>query len=382
MTPLLLAPLGLLALAALAVPLAIHIHRRTEEIPLDFAALRWLDPRPRPRSRLRLDEWLLLALRLLIVAALALLLARPALLRWEDDGPRVLAAPGVDVAAARAAAGDEADLRWIAPGFPLVGERTSPASASIPVSSLIRQYDAELPEGAALTILVPPVLGSVDAEKLRLTRTVDWRIIAAPAAAATPTAPPEPALALRYAEGKGGALRFFRAASAAWGGKAGFDASTAGDLPARGTVLVWLKPGRVPAAVSDWVSAGGTALLAAEAEIAMPATAAPLWWDEGGAVLAEGGALDEGRLIRFTRPLSPSVMPDLVAGSFPAALRDIIAAPAPAPARVHAAGFAPMAGAAPYPLLPRGLGEWLALLIAALFLAERWIASRAARFAP
>ena len=75
MTPLLLAPLGLAALAALVVPLLVHLRRRTEEVPLDFAALRWLDPRPRPRRRLRFDEWLLLALRLLLVALLALLLA-------------------------------------------------------------------------------------------------------------------------------------------------------------------------------------------------------------------------------------------------------------------------------------------------------------------
>ena len=78
MTPLLLAPLGLAALAALIGPLLIHLRRRTEEVPVDFAALRWLDPRPRPRQRLQFDEWPLLALRLLLVALLALLLARPA----------------------------------------------------------------------------------------------------------------------------------------------------------------------------------------------------------------------------------------------------------------------------------------------------------------
>ena len=76
MTPLLLAPLGLAALAALIVPLLIHLHRRTEEVPVDFAALRWLDILTRPRSRIRFEEWLLLALRLLLVALLGLLLAQ------------------------------------------------------------------------------------------------------------------------------------------------------------------------------------------------------------------------------------------------------------------------------------------------------------------
>lgn len=379
MTPLLLAPLGLAALAALIVPLVIHIRRRTEEVPVDFAALRWLDAKPRPRSRLRFDEWLLLALRLLIVACLALLLARPAVLGWEGDGPRVLAAPGVSAPAARKAAGPEADLRWIAPGFPAVGEGNPPAGASL--SSLIRQFDAELPEGAALTILVPPVLGGVDAAPLRLTRKVTWRVVEGAAPSSAPDAPEAPALALRHAEGQGGAVRYFRAAAAAWSDAPRFEASTASDLPPRGTVLVWLKPGRVPAAVTDWVSAGGTALLGSAAEVAMPAATAPLWRDESGGTLAEGGVLGKGRILRFTRPLEPAAMPDLLAGSFPANLRDLVTPPAPPPARVEAAAFAPAAGVAPFPLPPHELSAWLGVIIAALFLAERWLASRRRRFA-
>ncbi|WP_086735636.1 BatA domain-containing protein [Erythrobacter colymbi] len=379
MTPLLLAPLGLAALAALIVPLVIHIRRRTEEVPVDFAALRWLDAKPRPRSRLRFDEWLLLALRLLIVACLALLLARPAVLGWEGNGPRILAAPGVSAEAARKAAGPEADLRWIAPGFLEVGEGSAPAGASL--SSLIRQYDAELPEGAALTILVPPVLDGVDAAPLRLTRKVTWRVVEGSAASRAPEAPAAPALALRYAEGQGGAVRYFRAAAAAWSDAPRFEASTASDLPQRGAVLVWLKPGRVPAAVTDWVSAGGTALLGSAVEVAMPAATAPLWRDETGGTLAEGGVLGKGRIIRFTRPLEPAAMPDLLAGSFPANLRDLVTPPAPPPARVEAAAFAPVAGVAPFRLPPHELSAWLGVLIAALFLAERWLASRRRRFA-
>lgn len=379
MTPLLLAPLGLAALAALVVPLIIHLRRRTEEVPLDFAALRWLEARPRPKRRIRFDEWLLLALRLLLVACLALLLARPAVLGWEDDSPRVLAAPGVDPAAARKAAGPEADLRWIAPGFPEVGEGAPPSR--VPLSSLIRQYDAELPAEAALTILVPKVLDGVDAAPLRLTRKVTWRVIAGPSETRAPAAPPAPTLAVRHGEGQGGAVRFFRAAAAAWSDAPQFDASTDDDLPPRGTVLVWLKPGRVPAPVTDWVSDGGTALLGEGAAVAMPATTAPLWRDETGGTLVEGGVLGQGRVLRFTRPLEPAAMPDLLSGSFPATLRDLVTPPAPPPARVSAAAFAPKAGVAPFPLPPRELSAWLAVLIAALFLVERWLASRRQRFA-
>lgn len=378
MTPLLLAPLGLAALAALVVPLLIHLRRRTEEVPLDFAALRWLDPRPRPKSKLRFDEWLLLALRLLLIALLALLLARPAVLGWEDDGARVLVAPGVDAEAARAAAG-EAQAHWIAPGFPAL-EAAAPAGA-VPTASLIRQFDAELPLGAPLTILMPPVLDGVDDGRLNLTRKVNWRIVGEASPPQQPAAPLSPALAVRHPERQAGAVRYFRAAAAAWSDQPAFDAQAGAALPPRETVLVWLTPGPVPQAVTDWIAAGGTALLASTAEIAMPAASETLWADAAGGALVDGAPLGKGRLMRFTRPLVPAQMPELLAPDFAATLRDLVVASAAPPARVSAAAFAPTPGAAPYPLPPRELAPWLGVLIALVFLAERWLATRRRRFA-
>lgn len=380
MTPVLLAPLGLAALAALIVPLILHLRRRNEDVPLDFAAMRWLEALPRPKRRLRFDEWLLLALRLLLVALLALLLAQPAVLGWEDDAPRALAAPGVDPAAARKAAGAEADLRWIAPGFPAVGESKSPSQAS--VSSLIRQYDAELPQGAPLTILVPPVLDGVDAGRLALSRKVTWKAVAAASGAVETKPAPAPTLAVRHAGGASAApLRYFRAAAAAWEGAAGFTAEAGDTVPARGAVLIWLRPGPVPQSLTDWVEAGGTALVVDSAALAMPAASGPLWADEGGEVLVEGGPLGAGRLMRFTRPLAPATVPDLLDPGFAEALRDLVSPPAPPPARVAAAAAAPTGDAPPYPLPPRALSPWLAVLIALAFLAERLMASRRRRFA-
>lgn len=380
MTPVLLAPLGLAALAALIVPLILHLRRRNEDVPLEFAAMRWLEALPRPKRRLRFDEWLLLALRLLLVALLALLLAQPAVLGWEDDAPRVLAAPGVDPAAARKAAGAEADLRWIAPGFPVVGEGKPPSQAS--VSSLIRQYDAELPQGAPLTILVPPVLDGVDAGRLALTHKVTWQAVAAASGSVEAKPAPAPTLAVRHAGGASAApLRYLRAAAAAWEGAAGFTAEAGDTLPARGAVLIWLRPGPVPQSLTDWVAAGGTALVVNSAALAMPAASGPLWADEGGEVLVEGGPLGAGRLMRFTRPLAPATVPDLLDPGFAEALRDLVSPPAPPPARVAAAAAAPTGDAAPYPLPPRALSPWLAVLIALAFLAERLMASRRRRFA-
>jgi hypothetical protein len=366
-TPLLLAPLGLATLAALALPLLVHIRRWTEEEPLDFAALRWLEALPRPKRRLRFDEWVLLALRLLLVTLAALLLARPAVLGWEDARARVLVLPGVDAAAARAAAGPEVELHPIEPGAP--------------VSSVIRQFDAELPPGAPLTILVPEVLAGVDAAPLRLTRKVNWRIIEAATDSRPPPEPAPPALAVRHPAGDAVAVRYFRAAAAAWSDRPRFEAAAGDGLPPQGTVLVWLNPGPVPQAVTDWVSAGGTALLARTAELAMPAASVTVWADEGGGALVEGGPLEAGRVLRFTRPLVPAAMPDLLGARFAESLRDLVSPPAPSPARVSAAAFVPDAGIAPYPLPPRELSSWLAVLIAFAFLAERWLATRRRRFA-
>lgn len=379
MTPLLLVPLGLAALTALIVPLLIHLRRRTQEVPLEFAAMRWLEARPRPRRKLQFDELLLLALRLLLIALLALLLARPAILGWDDKNPRFIAAAGVDPAAAREVAGPEAEIRWIALGFPQL--ETAPPPAPAQVSSLIRQFDAELPPGAPLTILVPPVLDGVDAERMRLTREVTWRIIENATPAAQSAAPASPVLSVRYPEGQDSAVRYFRAAAQAWSDKPQFDAGTGAALPPRGSVLVWLPPGPVPQAVTDWISGGGTALLGSTVEVAMPAASQALWSDAIGNTIVEGGPLGAGRLMRFTRPLVPAKMPELLAPDFAAILRDLVADPAPPPARVSAAAFAPTAGAAPYALPPRELTGWLGVLIALAFLAERLLATRRRRFA-
>ncbi len=378
MTPLLLAPLGLAALAALIVPLVIHLRRRTEEVPIDFAALRWLDPRPRPRRKLRVDELLLLALRLLLIALLALLLARPAVLGWEDDSPRFIAAPGVQPDNARSIAGPDADIRWIAPGFPGI-DTAAPASPT-QTSSLIRQFDAELPPDSPLTIIVPSVLDGVDAERLRLTRKVTWRIVES-APATQPPVPASPTLSVRHSSGQDGPVQYFRAAAGAWSDTPRFDANAGPALPPRGAVLVWLTPGPVPQDVTDWIGDGGTALLGSTAEVAMPSASQTVWADTMGRPLVEGGPLGAGRVMRFTRPLTPSAMPELLAPDFAAVLRDLVSPPTPPPARVKAAAFAPTTGAAPYALPPRELTSWLGVLIAALFLAERLLATRRRRFA-
>ena len=64
----LLLPLGLAALAALLIPLLLHLHRRQEQQATLFAALRWIRGPAKPRRRIQLEQWPLLLLRLVLLA--------------------------------------------------------------------------------------------------------------------------------------------------------------------------------------------------------------------------------------------------------------------------------------------------------------------------
>ena len=128
MTLSLLLPAALAALASLLLPLLLHLARRDSVRPLDFAALRWLRARPRPRRRLRFDEWPLLLLRLLLLALLALWLARPVLHGAPDLRPMVVVMPGVPASALPAQKLPEnAHRHWLAQGL-LALDAPSPAT--------------------------------------------------------------------------------------------------------------------------------------------------------------------------------------------------------------------------------------------------------------
>ena len=67
-------------LAAVAIPILIHLLFRRRRRPIEWGAMRFLlEAFRRQRRRLRLEQWLLLAVRCLVVALLALALARPIL---------------------------------------------------------------------------------------------------------------------------------------------------------------------------------------------------------------------------------------------------------------------------------------------------------------
>lgn len=385
MTPGLLLPLALTALAAILIPLVIHIARRREDKPVDFAALRWLRRKPRPKSRLRFDEKLLLASRLLLLALLALWLAQPVLFGAEGRAAYVAVAPGADLAQAGRVAetpvAEYARAHWLAPGFPALKEDRPTGVA--PLASLLRQLDADLPAGAPLIVVVPQVIDGADAERPRLSRRVEWRVVpgAAPVASVAPA--PVPPLSIRHDGGQTGGLRYLRAAALAWqpaGREAdleegGLDAA----LPAVTRKLVWLGEGSPPPSLLRWVEDGGTALAGSEMLFPEDAERVVVWRDALGRPLVEAAPLGAGRLMRFTRPLAPAAMPELLEADFPIHLHAVLDPPTRAPTRVDAADYAPTTGARHVDPAPRDLRPWLAVLIGLILLLERWLATRRKR---
>lgn len=364
----LLFPLGLLALAALVVPLLIHLARRHHYAPLEFAALRWLRAKAQPRQRIRFDEWPLLLVRLLLLAALALLLAQPLL---QGAAPRtaawVVVAPGLTPPALE----DGTEGRWLAPGFPSLDQ--APRPGPLPLASLLRELDQTVPAGAPLTVYVPDPMPGLDGERARLSRNVDWRMVRHPLpSAGAPTAAPQLHVAGTDADAQ--TRRVLEALQRAWNGQALPAAAT--PVPAPGQVGVWLGDAPLPAAWQAWVHDGGRVLMTAAATA--PGVGMPVLRDTAGTVAVTRHALGDGQVLRFSAALSPATLPILREPGFPRRLLDQLQ-PTPAPQIAAAATQRPLSGATAPAAQPYDLSLWVLVLIVLLFALERWMATSARR---
>ncbi|TLX22371.1 BatA domain-containing protein [Thermomonas fusca] len=370
----LLLPAALAALASLLLPLLLHLARRDNVRPLDFAALRWLRARPRPRRRLRFDEWPLLLLRLLLLALLALWLARPVLHGAPDLRPIVVVMPGVPASALPAQQLPEnARRHWLAQGLPALD--APPPATPQPIFSLLRELDADLPPGVPLVVLATARFDGADGRIPQLSRELDWRVVDSVPAASRPAArQPPPTLYLHADAGHAAALRPLRAAARAWQVEV-FDLAAGATPPATSAIAAWLSSTPMPSALRDWIARGGSVLLAHDAPLPADIALAPVLHDAAGAPLLESGSLGRGRLLRFRQPLRPADMPLLLEAEFPQRLREALAPTMQPPARADARAFAPTAGARAQPAAPRDLQPWLAVLIALLFAIERWLAT-------
>lgn len=367
-------PAGFIALAALLLPLLIHLARRSEQRIIDFAALRWLSARPRPRRRIRFDEWPLLLLRLLLLALLAMLLARPALTGVADTQPRIAVLPGVDLAAARRAVADvDAQWLWLAPGFPRIDKTAAPPTAQ-PVSSLLRALDASLPADTALTVVVPSVLDGLDAQRPQLSRALHWQVVEQPTAAGKPVTIAPPAMQVRHDEAGKQGLRYLNAVASAWNGPRPQAANDSSAFSDDDKLHVWLSAKPLPADTAAWLQRGGRLLVDARTQVPIDAQRTPLWRDANGSLVIEQISTAQGHWLRWAAPLQPAGLPALLDADFPSGLRAVLQA-APTPRRALAATMQPETGAATYPQAATELSHWLLLAIALLFLLERWLAS-------
>lgn len=384
----LLLPSALLALAALLLPLLVHLVRQTEQTRISFAAMRWLVPRARPRRRPRFSEWLLLLVRLLLLALLALWLAQPVLLDRQDARPWLVVHPAIDLARVPPAASADEQRHWLAPGFPPLEQPPPATSASI--GSLLRELDARLPPTAPLRVVVPERFDATDAQRPRLGRAVSWIPIEGKSSFNAGLAPPPRLYVAVASDGAHrAALRYLHAAATAWASEAKppapadelDDIAATTPLPGTTTHLLWLSTSAVPALHREWVRNGGVVLLAQDsptsdlgwqdAEIA--------WRSHDGSPVALRLADGKGAWVRMLVPFDPQSLPALLEPGFPDALR-IVLAPTPVAQRTWATSYAPIrVEPSAYVRSPEPLGPWLVLLIALLFGIERWLATTARR---
>ncbi|MCY7357676.1 MAG: BatA domain-containing protein [Rudanella sp.] len=78
-----LQPAFLWGLLAIAIPVLIHLWHQKRGQPLPWAAMQWLREASEQQQRgLKFDDWLLLAVRCLVIALLSILLAQPI---WKPD---------------------------------------------------------------------------------------------------------------------------------------------------------------------------------------------------------------------------------------------------------------------------------------------------------
>ncbi len=403
----LLFPAAMLAALAVILPLILHLRRRSEQVSVDFAALRWLSARMKPRRRPRLDEGLLLALRVLLIVLMALWLAQPVL--RGDAGARnwKLVETTVDLAGVAELSGDSGEsAHWLAPGFPSIREPRP--SGLQPTASLLREYDAALGAKDGLRAFVPSEIGGLDGERTRLRREVEWRIAPAIASAADRAEPvakmDRQVLDVRIDANSRAALRYLQAAVVAWNTPTQAMADATLPTPAitesgtekHSTVpsaelsfddrsesapaslrdhLIWLRPGNLPPPILDWIRQGGTALVAAATTLEPSEAVATIWSREDGSPPIQARRLGSGRVLQWQRDLVPTAMPELLDARFADQLRAMFEPQPGSPSVAPASASQPLAGAPATTVSMRNLDPWLIALLLLVFAIERWLAT-------
>ncbi|MGQ0800218.1 MAG: BatA domain-containing protein [Pseudomarimonas sp.] len=384
-------PLGLAALAAVVMPIWLHLDRRRSMRVLRFAAMRFIGTAHPPKRTWRLTEWLLLALRVLLIVAVVVWLAQPTWVAEWRAPQRVLAvAPGVPVELISAHADGMDRALWLnselaeidlaGMQIPTIDPDGSVAKSHPPVfSSLLRQLDAELAPGDQLRVLVGEQVSGLDAQAIALSREVEWRTVrteSSASGASTDVDTPLPrSVAIRYASADAPALPWLRAAIKAWDGDVSIQvtvdeqASTAA-LPDEVDALIWL--GDAPDDEALALLDAGTRLLhlhLVDGDGEPAADVAEAVWP------GIGQRVGHGWLTRVSDRFEASELPILHSPEFPAALFTVLFGEPPAPTRAYADQIEPTQISRPAEPSKTPLRPWLIWLIASLFLLERALAN-------
>jgi len=396
----LLYPAALLAIVAILVPMFLHLRRRSEQITVDFAALRWLTAHMKPRRRPRIDEHWLLLMRCLLIALIALLLAQPKLRADSDWREWQLVSTALNIRGIAELNGDTgANAYWLAPGFPSIREPRPSVAPN--TSSLLREFDASLGQHDKLRVWVPARVDGLDGERVRLLRTLEWRIAPAqadlPGGMATPAPPLAQRMDLRIDANSQSSQRYWLAALAAWNSATVptanppvgartprfeliADEIADDDAPASaGDWLLWLRAGELPAPIAEWIAAGGTALVARTTRIPNSAVDIALWRDAAGDPLVRAQPMGRGRLLQWQRELIPAALPELLDARFPSQLRALFEPAQAVPMLADAASVKPLIGAFGTAKRSRGIDDWLLALIFVVLAIERWLATNSRR---
>ena len=386
----LLIPLGLLGLVGLLIPVLIHLQRQIQRSPVSFAALRWLAAAARPRQRLRLQQWPLLLLRMALIGVASLLLAQPIwtgaepAARWVLIHPQ-LAAPAEGVAEA------DTEFRWLAAGFPPLDQGAPPGPW--PVSSLLREIDAELPLAAEIEVRLPPEVGGMDGQRLALRRPLTIVEVPSSVTALGGDTDARISWSVRTGSADHPALPYVSAALAALSAEAHQGASQAEtviivdeDLVPQpplsaSRALIWLHDDSPleHASVADWIRQGGVALWLSSAALNAPARSVPIWRSLDGMRVVSSIRHGGGWLLQPESELTAQTYPEVLEPSFPALLQSWLAPEPTRPNRTLSGSLSPSLIEAAAIVRGVALEHTLVWLLLVLLVAERVMAMIALR---
>jgi hypothetical protein len=381
----LLLPPALIALLALAIPVLIHLSRRSELKLADFAAMRWLMAHLRPQRKWLLQERLLLAIRLLLLIAMALFLAQPIFKTNEMTEHWVLVTPGASTADIKnLPPGKNVQWHWLSVGFP---KYDSPMILTpIAFSSLLRELDSQLPASTKLTVVVPTKLTGLDGQRIVLSRPVNWLITSGEMNKSTYEQENKSIqLAIRYDAKHTENLKYFRALQSLWlpvsieqkQKNQTIDLSPITDSPPdKEKVLVWLASGELPKSIMQWVQDGGILLAAHDVKMSSFDDAVPVWQDAEHGVILRAKNYGAGQLLQWQNALTPSEMPMLLDAEFPDKLQSVLKLNAIQPSVDFAKQQMPEQAVMSWLSKPDSISSWFIFLILLLFAAERYLATR------